>query len=105
MLGETPAGADCLLGDAMSPSSFPLDYAGDIGAAEAWDMLNSDPRVQLVDVRSVAEWNFVGLPDLSGLGRRVHCVEWQQFPSGSQNAGFLAEAARVLPHKRAPALR
>src|SRR3954464_555105 len=79
-------------------------YAGDISATEAWERLQAEPAAQLVDVRTMAEWNFVGLPDLSGLGRRVHCVEWQSFPSGSQNAGFLAEAAGVLPDKAAPVL-
>jgi rhodanese-related sulfurtransferase len=96
MLGESPAQANCLLGDAMSPSSSPPDYAGDIDAAEAWDMLNSDPKVQLVDVRTIAEWNFVGLPDLAGLGRKVHCIEWQQFPSTALNPDFVAQTSGAL---------
>jgi rhodanese-related sulfurtransferase len=79
----------------MSPPSS-LDYAGDISAAEAWDRLQNDPKAQLLDVRSVAEWNFVGLPDLSSIGRRVHCVEWQSFPSGAPNPGFVVEAAQAL---------
>ncbi len=72
----------------VPPSS--LDYAGDISAAEAWEQLKADPKAQLIDVRTVAEWNFVGLPDLSSLGRRAHCVEWQSFPTGAQNPGFRA---------------
>jgi rhodanese-related sulfurtransferase len=96
MLGESPARANCHLGDAMSPSSSPLDYAGDIGAAKAWDMLNSDPNAQLVDVRTLAEWNFVGVPDLSGLGRKVHCIEWQQFPSMAPNSDFVTETGGAL---------
>jgi rhodanese-related sulfurtransferase len=87
----------------MAPSPVP-DYAGDISATEAWEKLTADPRAQLVDVRTMAEWNFVGLPDLSGLGRRVHCVEWQSFPSGAPNSGFVAEAAGALPEKTAPVL-
>jgi rhodanese-related sulfurtransferase len=96
MLGENPARINCLWGAAMSPSSSPPDYAGDVGAAEAWDMLKSDPKAQLVDVRTVAEWNFVGLPDLAGLGRRVHCVEWQSFPSMASNPDFVAEISSTL---------
>jgi rhodanese-related sulfurtransferase len=96
MLGESPARINCLWGAAMSASSFPPDYAGDVGAGEAWDKLNSDPKAQLVDVRTVAEWNFVGLPDLAGLGRRVHCVEWQSFPSMAPNPDFVAEIGRKL---------
>ena len=96
MLGETPALLELSL--RRCHVSFPssLDYAGDIGAAEAWDMLNSDPKAQLVDVRTVAEWNFVGLPDLSALGRQVHCIEWQSFPSMAPNPDFVAEAAGAL---------
>ncbi len=78
----------------VPPSS--LNYAGDISAAEAWDRLQRDPKAQLIDVRTVAEWNFVGVPDLEDLGRRVHCVEWQSFPNGAQNPGFAAEAAQAL---------
>jgi rhodanese-related sulfurtransferase len=77
-----------------SPTS--PDYAGDISAAEAWQQLQSDPKAQLVDVRTMAEWNFVGLPDLGAVGRKVHCVEWQSFPTGAQNPGFVAEASAAL---------
>ena len=78
----------------MASPSAP--YAGDIGAAEAWKRLEADPRAQLVDVRTMAEWSYVGLPDLSVLGRRVHCVEWQTFPSMAQNADFADEAAQAV---------
>lgn len=87
----------------MAPSSS-LPYAGDISAMEAWEKLAGDPRAQLVDVRTLAEWNFVGVPDLSSLGRQVHCIEWQQFPSGARNPGFVAEAAQVLSDKDAPVM-
>jgi rhodanese-related sulfurtransferase len=80
----------------MSPSTSSPDYAGDIGAAEAWDLLTGDPKAQLVDVRTIAEWNFVGLPDLASLGRRVHCVEWQGFPSSAPNPDFVAQASSAL---------
>jgi rhodanese-related sulfurtransferase len=86
-----------------SPSS--LDYAGDISVADAWKQLESDPKAQLVDVRTMAEWNFVGLPDLGAVGRKVHCVEWQSFPTGAQNPGFVAEASAALgADKSAPVL-
>jgi rhodanese-related sulfurtransferase len=87
----------------MSPPSSP-EYAGDISVEEAWQQLISDPRTQLVDVRTVAEWNFVGLPDLSALGRQVHCIEWQGFPTGARNPGFVTEASQALEDKEAPVL-
>jgi rhodanese-related sulfurtransferase len=77
-------------------STSAAGYAGDIGAAEAWEKLKSDPKAQLIDVRTVAEWNFVGLPDLSPLGRRAHCIEWQVFPDMGVNQGFAQEAADAL---------
>jgi rhodanese-related sulfurtransferase len=84
------------------PSTSP--YAGDISATEAWARLQADPKAQLVDVRTMAEWNFVGLPDLSALGRQVHCIEWQSFPSGSRNPGFVIEAGQALPNPSAPVM-
>jgi rhodanese-related sulfurtransferase len=76
------------------PSSH--DYAGDIDAQEAWALLSADPKAQLVDVRTTAEWNFVGLPDISGLGRRVHCIEWQSYPTMSVNPAFAADAQAAV---------
>jgi rhodanese-related sulfurtransferase len=88
----------------MAPPSS-SNYAGDISAAEAWERLNADAHAQMVDVRTMAEWNFVGLPDLSELGRRAHCVEWQGFPTGAQNPAFVAQAAQALgADKTAPVL-
>jgi rhodanese-related sulfurtransferase len=87
----------------MAPSAS-LSYAGDISAAEAWERLAADPRAQLLDVRTMAEWNFVGLPDLSSLGRRTHCIEWQQFPGGARNPDFVTEAAKALTAKDAPVM-
>ena len=79
----------------MSHSSSP-DYAGDIASAEAWEILTRDPGAQLIDVRTIAEWNFVGLPDIGGLGRQVHCIEWQAFPTMQPNPAFVAQAGQAL---------
>ena len=87
----------------MAPPSSP-EYAGDISAEEAWKRLSTDPKAQLVDVRTLAEWNFVGLPDLSALGRQAHCVEWQVFPEGARNSGFVAEAGQALGDPETPVL-
>jgi rhodanese-related sulfurtransferase len=79
-------------------------YAGDISATEAWERLQAEPKAQLVDVRTMAEWNFVGLRDLAPLGRQVHCIEWQAFPTGARNPGFVAEAGQVLADPSAPVM-
>src|SRR5579872_3948319 len=77
-------------------SAKPSDYAGDVSARAAWEALRADPRAQLVDVRTTAEWNFVGLPDLSSVGRGVQRVEWQRFPSMAPNTSFVAEASEAI---------
>ncbi|MGN6634837.1 MAG: rhodanese-like domain-containing protein [Oryzihumus sp.] len=66
-----------------------MSYAGDVPPQDAYAALESDPAAVLVDVRTSAEWSYVGLPDLSGLGKRVVPVEWQRFPDGSVNERFL----------------
>jgi rhodanese-related sulfurtransferase len=75
-------------------SSSSLPYAGDISPKEAWEKLTTG--AVLVDVRTMAEWNFVGLPDLGELDAQVACVEWQSFPTGAQNPGFAAQVTAEL---------
>jgi len=77
------------------------EYAGDVSIGEAWEILKKDPKAQLVDVRTTAEWTFVGLPDLTPVGRETHCVEWQSFPEMAVNPNFVAEASEKV--KRAGA--
>lgn len=68
-------------------------YAGDIGVEEAYERLARDGDAVLVDVRTQAEWTFVGVPDLSGLGKETIFVAWQEFPAMDRNPGFAGELA------------
>ncbi len=68
-----------------------MSYAGDVTPAEAWEALSDDPAAVLVDVRTAAEWAYVGLPDLRGLDKDVVLVEWQTYPSGAVNGEFVAQ--------------
>jgi len=77
-------------------------YAGDVSAKEAWSKLATDPGAALVDVRSDAEWTFVGLPDLSAVGKAPVLVPLQVFPGMAPNPNFTAEVARAVPAKDAP---
>lgn len=71
-----------------------VSYAGDITPRDAWQLLLDDPRAVLVDCRTEAEWNYVGIPDLTQLRRTVVLVEWQTYPDGALNPGFVAELRR-----------
>ena len=71
-------------------------YAGDMSSAQAWQVLSDDKDAVLIDVRSRAEWTFVGLPDMSSLGREVVLAEWQRFPDMSVDPGFADDLAARL---------
>ena len=77
-------------------------YAGDVDVAEAWDGLRENAGAMLVDVRTRAEWNFVGVPDLSEAGKEPVLVEWQAFPAMEINASFVDAVSSVAPDKNAP---
>ncbi len=55
---------------------------------KVWEALQRNPKAQLVDVRTDAEWNFVGLPDLSSVGKQVVPLQWQVYPTMALNAAF-----------------
>ena len=84
----------------------PENYAGDITPAEAWRVLKENPDAVLVDVRTRAEWSFVGVPDLSGAAKEPVLLEWQQYPTMAVNAGFTADLSSTLgaAGKNAPVL-
>jgi rhodanese-related sulfurtransferase len=89
----------------MALNSPSQDYAGDLSAQEAWELMKADPRAALVDVRTKPEWNFVGLPDLAELKRDVHLIEWQSFPTMEANPSFAATVGQsVSADKDAPLL-
>src|SRR5450830_1751775 len=68
---------------------------GDPTPQQAWDLLAADERAVLVDVRTDAEWRYVGVPDTSSLGRRPALIEWSTYPSGQPNPDFVASLAAV----------
>ncbi len=74
-------------------------YAGDISASEAYSILQEDDASVLVDVRTKAEWNYVGVPDLSSLGKQTLLIEWQDFPSMNLNQTFTATLEQELREK------
>jgi rhodanese-related sulfurtransferase len=71
-----------------SPPSPALPYAGDLSPRETWDRMAATPSAKLVDVRTQAEWTFVGVPDLSGLARQPILLSWQVFPTMARNEAF-----------------
>ena len=64
------------------------DYAGNLSPKEAWELLSSDPKARLVDVRTMPEWTFVGVPDLKSLDKQLYFIPWQLHPNMQQNPEF-----------------
>ena len=65
-------------------------YKGDLTPQEAHDLLRLAPGARIVDVRTRAEWDWVGhVPDTVE-------IEWIQYPGGVRNANFLAELKRQV---------
>jgi rhodanese-related sulfurtransferase len=69
---------------------------GIVSVEETWGALTSKRRTALIDVRTAAEWSFVGVPDLAQAGKSLIQVEWQRFPGGEPNENFADMVQREL---------
>lgn len=67
-----------------------------VSVEEAWARLKADSASVLIDVRTIAEWAYVGLPDLDQLGKRPVLVEWQGFPGDRPNTAFVERLSEAL---------
>ena len=65
-----------------------MSYAGDKSCRETWQALETDENAVLVDVRTTREWDVIGVPDLSSIGKDALFVEWQMFPAMDINPDF-----------------
>ena len=70
-----------------------LPYAGAVTPAEAW-ALHQAGAAQFVDVRTAAEWEYVG--HVPG----TQLVEWRRFGEKQPNAGFLEQLEDVAERDR-----
>ena len=66
-------------------------YKGDLTPLETMDRLSTLPDAVLLDVRTMPEWNYVGVPAVE----RLLTVEWQTFPTGAVNANFVAQVEQA----------
>jgi rhodanese-related sulfurtransferase len=62
-----------------------------VSPKQSFAALVADPEAQLVDVRTDAEWQYVGIPDLREAGKQAVLISWQYFPSGNVNPRFVEE--------------
>ena len=83
---------------------FRSGYAGNVTPETAWKILKDHKDAVLIDVRTRAEWNYVGLPDLEQTGKKPALLEWQVFPSMQPNPDFVAQLSGAVGNKEAPLL-
>lgn len=65
-----------------------LSYAGDVEVQDAWQQLAQDKSAVLIDVRTHAEWSYVGVPMLDDPAREIVLVEWLSYPDMQVNQDF-----------------
>jgi|TARA_B100000315_G_C14501631_1_gene552615 rhodanese-related sulfurtransferase len=72
-------------------------YAGDLSPIETWEMLAGDKGSVLIDVRTEAEWNYVGVTDLSALSKEQINISWLTFPGNVKNEEFVTQVRAACP--------
>jgi rhodanese-related sulfurtransferase len=79
-------------------------YAGDLSVTEAWALLSSDRQAVLIDVRTAAEWDYVGVPTLEGLNKTLLTIEWLSWPGNVRNDNFVGQVRAQVASTDAPLL-
>jgi rhodanese-related sulfurtransferase len=77
-------------------SSAQVIHIVDVQVQDVWTRLKEDAGSVLVDVRTKAEWAYVGLPDLSSIGKQPVLIEWQTFPDSRVDPGFAERLTKTL---------
>ena len=75
-------------------------YAGDISVLEAWHQLSQNPEAVLIDVRTHAEWSYVGVPLLEDPARDVLLIEWLSYPAMQVHADFADRLEAELSNRK-----
>lgn len=78
------------------------NYAGEASVDQVWRALGEITESVLIDVRTNAEWAYVGFPDISASNKELALVPWQIFPEMVRNPEFEGQVAEVAPERSAP---
>lgn len=68
-----------------------MTYAGDVSPQDAYAAVTGSEDAVLIDVRTRAEWAYVGVPRLPEGAEPLRTIEWQTFPDGTPNPRFVEE--------------
>lgn len=78
--------------DLISANVSRFGYAGDVSETDAFSALSQNSLV--VDVRTRAEWSFVGVPAIAP--ERLVLSEWQAFPDMQVQPDFAQKTAQEV---------
>lgn len=67
-----------------------LPYSGAVTPGEAWQLCQALPNVRIVDVRTRAEWQFVGIVPGAEL------IEWKSYPHMNLNPDFMMQLENAV---------
>ncbi|MFZ6818012.1 rhodanese-like domain-containing protein [Undibacterium sp. Ji22W] len=79
-----------------------LPYAGAVTPEEAFQLLQDNNQVLLVDVRTNAERDWVGRVQIAEGQHKA--VQWSLYPSGAPNPEFMAQLTAAITDKNTPIL-
>ena len=65
-----------------------MSYAGDLTVQQCWDLLEQNSDTFIIDVRTMAEWDYVGLPMLTPNMQPIIFQQWQVFPDMAVDGQF-----------------
>ncbi len=74
-------------------------YAGNVDCQHAYEFLSTSRNSCLIDVRSQAEWQFVGVPVMQD--SPVIFCQWQIYPSMQMNPDFVREVEEEIESLKA----
>ena len=74
-----------------------MSYAGDLTPEQAWQKVSDGAT--LVDVRTEAEWQLIGVPDTSTIDAEPRFVQWN-LAGGIWNSEFLQQLKDAVPADR-----
>ncbi len=88
------ANAETLLAAARQRAeTTPMPYAGAVTPAEAMALLQAEPDVMLIDVRTTAERDWIGRVAIDTAQHAA--IEWNTYPAGTPNPHFMAQLSQV----------
>lgn len=95
-----PSPLQILLDKISHPHNAPA-YAGDISPRDAYEYMR-DHASLLVDVRTAAEWQFVGMPEMVGTKARLVTLSWKLYPTFAPNTEFAGMLAAESADRNMP---